>query len=188
MTEEYEEYRKVQMEDGLLFQDFVVDVAWKKGIVIAQYSSKAYQYGVGESRNGIEIKHDKKRKETGNLYIEYAEKARPRPGPYADAGIMRGDSWLYAIGDYDILYMFPTKFLLALKDAQNGNRPKYRHVVSETSLGYLLPESDGVKYAATILRPNAGEYVASHVNDLDRLARELHVAAFDNPEQQRLFT
>ena len=79
----YEEYRQVQIEDGVRFQDFVVDLAWQAGLVIAQYASKTYQLAIGESRSGVEIKYDKRRAETGNLCIEVAEKARPRPGPYA---------------------------------------------------------------------------------------------------------
>lgn len=187
----YKAYRKTQIEDGLRFQDFVVDIAWQAGLVIAQYASRTYQLKVGESRNGIEIKYDKKRKDTGNLCIETAEKAEPRPGPYFPSGIMREDHWIYTIGDYDIIYFFPTKFLRALNELKNGHgQYKYRRYENrtKTSVGFLLPETDGERYAALILKPQASGKVEKYVKDLERLAKELHVAALDNGEQMRLFS
>lgn len=185
---DYEDYRRVQIEDGLMFQDFVVDIAWQAGIVISQYASKAYQYHVGESRNGIEIKHDKKRKETGNICLEVSEKARPREGDYVPSGIMRGDSWIYAIGDYDIVYLFPTKFLRSLYNLKTSyGQPKYRRYSTPTSQGFLLPEADGEKYSALILHPNAENKVTSHAGDLESLAKELHIAAFESKDQLKLF-
>ncbi len=187
----YAAYRKAQIEDGLRFQDFVVDIAWQAGVVIAQYASKTYQRNVGESRNGIEIKYDKKRKKTGNLCIETAEKAEPRPGPYFPSGIMRNDHWIYAIGDYDIVYFFPTKFLRALCELKNGSGQfAYRRYENgtKTSEGFLLPEKDAQRYAALILTPQASEKVAKYVRDLERLANELHVAVLDDGDQMRLFS
>jgi len=97
----YDQYRQAQIADGELYQDFIVDVLFEHlGLAVVQYTSKAYQYAVGESRTGVEIKHDKRYADTGNLYIETAEKAMPRPGPYVPSGIWRTDNaWLYVIGD-----------------------------------------------------------------------------------------
>lgn len=184
----YEDYRRTQIEDGRLYQDFVVDVAWKAGLVFAQYSSRAYQIAVGESRGGIEIKHDKRFKETGNLCIETAEKARPRPGPYATSGIYRDDHWLYAIGDYDIIFLFPSKFLRALHTAPgNVDGLRYRRYQTDTSQGFLIPEADARKYAAKILQPNASGTVDQLTNDLEALARELYALANATPSQLTLF-
>lgn len=185
---DYEAYRRTQIEDGKLFQDFVVDIAWQAGLVIAQYSSKTYQLSVGESRSGVEIKHDKKRQGTKNLCIEVAEKARPRPGAYAPAGIMRDDHWLFAIGDYDIVYFFANSLLRALSAAKNGaGSVRYRRYETATSQGFLLPESDGAKYAALILRPDASGKVAERVTDLERLAAALHATVLKDPKQLTLF-
>jgi len=61
-------------EKGLEYQDFIVEIlAEKYGLIIPNYSSKKYQYDVGENKQGIEIKFDDRLKETGNLYIEIAE-------------------------------------------------------------------------------------------------------------------
>ena len=185
----YEDYRQVQIEDGVRFQDFVVDLAWQAGLVIAQYASKTYQLAIGESRSGVEIKYDKKYKTTGNLCIEVAEKARPRPGDYAKSGIMREGHWLYAIGDYDVVFFFPNNFLIALYEATNGGgRPKYRRYETPTSQGFLLPDEDGRKYAAMVLWPKASGKVESVVGDLRRLAEELHSALLIPPNQLSLFS
>ena len=66
---EYAEYRKEKMESAGVYQDFIVDLLWGHGIPIAQYTSREYQLNVGESKNGIEIKHDERLVDTGNLYI-----------------------------------------------------------------------------------------------------------------------
>src|SRR5881392_1121417 len=97
MDDAYERYRAAQMEDGCAYQDFACDLLLRSaGLVISINSSARYQMRVGESRQGFEIKHDKKFARTGNLWIEVAEKARPRPGDYAPSGIWRNDNtWQY---------------------------------------------------------------------------------------------
>src|SRR5262245_41153395 len=92
---DYAAYRKVMTESGERYQDFIVDLfsdvlKWH----IQQYTSRAYQYAEGESRQRIEIKHDMKYATSGNLYVELQEKAHPRPGSYVDSGINR-DSVFY---------------------------------------------------------------------------------------------
>jgi hypothetical protein len=178
----YEAYRRTQIEDGKLFQDFVVDVAWQAGLAIAQYASKTYQLAVGESRGGVEIKHDKRYRETGNLCIEVAEKARPRPGPYVPSGIMRDDHWLYAIGNYDTVFFFASNLLRALHKAS-----RYRTYQTETSQGFLLPDGEAKKYAALILTPNGEGKVDQTIADLEQMAKELHKAVNANPDQLTLF-
>ena len=150
----YEAYRKAQLEDGLLYQDFIVSVAWQAGIAIVQYASKTYQLKVGESRGGFEIKHDKKMATSGNLYIETAEKARPRPGDYAPSGIMREGHWMYVIGDYDVVFFLPNNLLRGLfKQKLASGKPLYSRTQTETSQGFLLPKRNAEKYAALTLRP-----------------------------------
>ena len=57
------------------------------GIILKCYSSKKYQNAKGESSAGMEIKFDDKRKNTGNLYIEYAEKSNPSNKSCIPSGI-----------------------------------------------------------------------------------------------------
>lgn len=172
----YSEYYKAQLDGAKIFQDFVVDAAWNLlGLAIVQYSSEVYQRIVGESRTGVEIKYDQKFGKTRNLWIEVAEKARPREGPYVPSGIYRQDnSWLYSIGDYDTIFFFPKVLLRALH--ASGRWPVIENN-TRTSEGFLLREIEAEKYAAVILRPNASEAVGKVVGDLAALGELLHDAA-----------
>lgn len=155
----YYEYRREKDEQGQHFQDFVVELAWLHGIVIAQYTSRVYQQRIGESRGGMEIKYDMQLATTGNVYIEYAEKAKERDGDFVDSGIM-GDNWLYFIGNYDVVYVLSTRFLRQLKD--HGN---YRHIPKTTSKGFLLPKADAERYAALIMVADLEHRIAKQKTD-----------------------
>ena len=180
----YQEYRAKQIQSGALYQDFITDLfASAVGIPISVYGSKQYQYAVGESRQGVEIKHDKKYALTGNLWIELGEKAAPRPGDYAESGINRSDNtWLYVIGDYDIVFVFPKNVLRLV-----ATRYKRRENNTATSVGYLLPDVDARKYAALVLTPNKGKVVEKFNGDLEAACRELHAAVTDKAGQQLMF-
>jgi hypothetical protein len=103
----YEAYRNNKIESGLRYQDFAIDLLYQTiGLVVVQYASRMYQISIGESRTGVEIKHDEKYATTGNLWIEVAEKARPRDGDYFPSGICRDDnSWFYVIGNRNIRFV-----------------------------------------------------------------------------------
>lgn len=172
MIDNYDSYREKMIELGGLYQDFVVDCCWNiLGMAVVQYTSEIYQKQVGESKTGVEIKYDGRYAETGNLYIETGEKARPRNGSYAPSGINRSDNtWLYIIGNFDVIFIFPKNFLTAL-----GASNKYRIVENgtKTSVAYLLPHADAEKYAAQILYPNAEIKIGKAVKDLHNAGKEL---------------
>lgn len=174
MSKQYENYRRSMIETGQAYQDFVVDACWTLlGLAVVQYSSKLYQQTVGESRTGVEIKNDRKFQSTGNLWIELAEKARPRSGDYAQSGINRDDNtWLYCIGDYNTIFIFQ-KNLLKMLAPRYGQRENH----TSTSVGFLLPVVDAEKYAAAILRPNAATKISSAIHDMEALGRALHQLA-----------
>jgi hypothetical protein len=182
----YEKYRATKIESGRIFQDFVVDAAWNLlGLAIVQYTSEAYQRTVGESRTGAEIKHDEQFAKTGNLWIELAEKARPRSGPYMRSGIYRQDNtWLYCIGDYDTIFFFAKTLLRAL---HASGRWRVQENNTRTSEGFLLKAFDAEKYAAVVLRPNAAGAIRKVVGDLGALGRLLHEAAKRDINQLDLF-
>jgi hypothetical protein len=182
----YAEYYKAKLDGALVFQDFVVDVAWQTmGLAIVQYSSKLYQAKVGESRTGVEIKHDEKFKETENLWIEVAEKARPRHGDYVPSGIFRNDNaWLYAIGDYDTIFFFSKKFLRQL--AESG-RVRIFPNHTKTSRGFLLCKADALKYAMIVLLPKAADKISKLATDLSEEGRQLHSIVKALPGQGVLF-
>jgi hypothetical protein len=182
----YADYYKAKLDGAKLYQDFVVDAAWNLlGLAIVQYSSELYQRTVGESRTGVEIKHDEQFTKTGNLWIELAEKARPRDGPYVPSGIYRQDNtWLYVIGDYDTMFFFAKTLLRALHQSARWQVIENK---TRTSEGFLLKSSDAEKYAAVILRPNAAGAVKKVVGDLAALGRLLHDSAKRDINQLDLF-
>jgi len=182
----YEAYRRNKIESGLLYQDFIVDLMLQVlRFPVTIYSSRLYQTTVGEGPAGVQIKHDEKFARTGNLWIEVAEKARPRAGDYVPSGIYRDDnSWLYVIGNYDIVFVF-TKVLLQLY-AASGRYPIQENLTG-TSKGFLLPALAARRSAARVLAPNAEQKIISAVGDLHELGRQLHQAALANPAQRSLF-
>ena len=184
----YEVYRQNRIEQGLLYQDFVVDLLLHTlGLAVVQYASRVYQTQIGESRTGVEIKYQDMYKKTGNLWIETAEKARPRPGDYVPSGISNrahDNAWLFVTGDYDTVFGFPKRLLQAL-DA-SGRYPQ-RENNTQTSVGYLLPDGHARKYAAFVLRPQANQKVEKAVQDLQALGRLLHQEVLGNRAQASLF-
>lgn len=112
------------------------------------------QNNVGENYFGLEIKLDKMFRTTRRLYIELRERSRVQYN-YTDAGIFRRDnSFLYAVGDREILYVFSKNSLrlfyeqarVSLEAWNQRGRirsedPGYRIVENnlKTSWGWLLP-------------------------------------------------
>lgn len=143
----YHLYYKEHLEKGIEFQDFVNSLLFDIGIVVVQYQSRRFQFERGENSGGIEIKFDDRFDETGNLYIETAEKSHPLRPHYIPSGIYRMDNgWLYAIGNYRVVYLFVTRHLRWLHE-RNG----LTEIQTPTSRGFLLPEIMARKYAARVL-------------------------------------
>lgn len=143
----YDEYRNEKFERAKEYQDYICKyLAQNYGLVISIYSSEKYQKILGESVQGFEIKFDMRRKETGNIYIELGEKAKPRLGEYYPSGIYANDnSWIYCIGDYEVLYLFSKKQLRTICDRKLYL--KYIHDNStKTSEGYLLNTEQAEKF------------------------------------------
>lgn len=133
-------YYEKKLEEGLVFQDVVTTALYRRGIVVVGYASRRFQVERGENMLGAEIKRDGNFRQTGNLYLETAEKAHPNNPAYAPSGIMRGDnSWLYVIGDEMTIYVFATKYLRMLAG-------RYREVTTATSIGRLMPVAEADKY------------------------------------------
>src|SRR4029434_608585 len=186
MTSSYLAYRQNKIESGLLYQDFIVDLMLQiLRFPVTVYSSRLYQTTVGEGPAGVEIKHDEKYGQTGNLWIEVAEKAVPRDGDYAPSGIFRDDnSWLYIIGDYDTVFVFAKVLLQAF--ARTGRYPIIENN-TRTSKGFLLPDQVARNSAARVLAPQAEDKILIAVGDLHELGRQLHRIACANPAQRSLF-
>ena len=113
MTDNY----KLRLEKGLQFQDFITDILIKElGISLSTYSSQKYQNLKGENKQGFEIKFDDKYKDTGNVYIEVAEKSNPLNENFISSGIYRNDNtWLYLIKNITIENILKFKNLIISK-------------------------------------------------------------------------
>jgi len=136
-------------ESGLQFQDFVLDTLLSNlGIAISNYTSRKWQFEVGENRQGIEIKLDRRILETGNVSIEVAEKSRADANKeYAPSGIFRDDnSWLYIQGNWHILFIFPKNILKHLYWSGRYKVDEY-----PTIKRFLMPIEDARKYAAKVI-------------------------------------
>jgi len=127
-------YRGKMLKLGLDYEKFVYEVLpAQKRINIEPCKTKKEQYLYGENIAGWEIKFDRNFRNTNNLYIETGEKNWDAPH-FTPSGIHKA-SWNYLIGDYQTIYVFTAKFLVA-------SERKYEPVVTETSKGFLLPLSD----------------------------------------------
>jgi hypothetical protein len=148
MKFDYKQNYQAQLEEGQKFQDHCAYWLQKKlNIGIVNFQTKEYQYKFGENMQGIECKLDKVFKTTGNLWIETAERHNPDT-PYSDSGIFRNDnSWLYCIGNYDVLYLFQTNILSGM--CCSGRYPIIENNLM-TSKGFLLPKGDADKYGKKI--------------------------------------
>jgi len=138
---DYAAYREDRMRVGEEYQDFVVDLMFKKlGWPIMQHVSAKRQLRVGESASRVEIKFQERYRETGNLWIETAEKARPRPGEYAPSGITERthDNAIFLVtGDYTTVFLFAKSHLNKLAESKQYTVLENR---TKTSMGFLLPD------------------------------------------------
>ena len=147
----YRTYYQEKLEQALIFQDFIMEQLHSRGITIMNYGSKKYQHEKGENLAGIEIKNDSKHTETGNIYIEIAEKSNPKNESYVISGIYRNDNtWLYIIGDFSEFFIFGKSILKLL---HKGG--KYKEVTTPTSKGFLLPVGEADKYCLKHITPRS---------------------------------
>jgi len=140
---------------GEEYQDFITNYMSKNlGISITIFKSKKYQYNIGETVQGVEIKYDarstgdctyKECKASGNVGIEVAEKTNASNMNFIESGIYRNDnSWLYIVGNYDCAWIF-NKNLLKILHVSN----RYTTVQTlPTMKSMLLPIEEADKYCA----------------------------------------
>jgi hypothetical protein len=108
---------KNDLEEGMEFQDFIIDELFKKGICLMVYGSRSRQK-VSESLNGIEIKFDRKFRQTGNFFLEcfsysYGHFKNTGEVIFHESGILKDDNtWLFVIGDFQNYYVIPKKTLV----------------------------------------------------------------------------
>lgn len=136
------------LEMGQVFEDLAVWALQEhRGLVTVPYRSKLFQFNEGESTGGVEFKFDAKSMQTPNLYIEKQEKRHAAQTEWYDSGIWREDNtWLFVIGNLKKIWVFSKNMLKGLDGSE-----KVRPVETATSKGYLLPQEEADKYAATVI-------------------------------------
>ena len=143
------EYYKEMLKEGLAYQQFVEKFINSQLVPL----NKQAQNDIGENLFGMEVKYDRKYKETGNLYIETHEKTNENNEWFVKSGILKEDnSWLWAQGDYEELYIFLKEDLL-----QAHYSDVYRKVTKTTSQGFLIPKRKAqqlVKRYFNMVQPN----------------------------------
>lgn len=137
----YAGYYQQQLEESKEYQDFLTRELSKQGIHIQCFSSRKYQWEIGESNNRIEIKYDREYATYGNLYIETHEKSDPKNLNYVLSGINRDGVLHWIQGDYGIAFMFSRKGLCKYID-ENKHRLRHKENSFKTSWGYILPKFD----------------------------------------------
>ena len=140
---------------GHEFQDYIIEYLCKNfGISISIFQSKKYQFKIGETVQGVEIKYDsrstgdctyKECKASGNVGIEVAEKTRASNNNFVPSGIYRNDNtWLYIVGNYDCAWIFSKSTLKILHESD-----KYRTFETLSTIKtMLLPIKEADKYCA----------------------------------------
>jgi hypothetical protein len=150
------EYYTRQLEESREFQDFIVDQLYQEGIPVVMHTSEKKQV-LGENKFGIEFKHDKKMENTGNVYIEYAEKSDPNNINFVKSGILRDDnSWLWAIANDKVIYIVSKR---VLRQIYEKKPPFARFVSTPTSKGFLLKIDLIEQIAEKVIRVNEEQKV-----------------------------
>jgi len=153
------EYYAKKLNQGLEYQDFVFEKLYDVGLATIAYSSKKYQINKGENKAGFEIKFDDRLKDTGNLYIEISEKSNASNSGFIPSGIYRNDNtWLYLIGNYDIIFIFDKRRLRKIYEGRHYIKIGGRYIDSvPTSRGFTLPAKHAdEQLAIKVIKVNAG--------------------------------
>ena len=150
----YKDASPTSFRDGGEFEEFARDLMFERlGWWTDVYRSKHFQFGVGESRQGVEFKLDSRCTETGRLSIEVAEKANADSDVWVPSGIMRDDNTiLYVQGNSEKVWIFSKKFLRQLFYARGPAVSEYGLVPSRPTVRrFFMPISDADKYSIKVL-------------------------------------
>ena len=151
----YKQLYQDRLPIGQRFQDHcALQIMKNLHIALVNLQSKDYQFKIGENLQGFEIKYDQSFVNTNNLYIETEHRVSPHQEYYAGGILRKDNSWLYCIGNYEVIYIFSKKFLTNLY-----NSGRYNVIENNlmTSKGFLLPKDDADKYSVHKIENNQEE-------------------------------
>lgn len=169
ITRNHNDYMKNQLELGSRMEVFCDREFKKNGLDIGLYYDPTGQNN-GESKEGIEIKHDMKSKETGNFFIMVAETHNKYKNPLVPSGILKDDNTNYwVIGtpvEYYVVRKNDLKQILSTLDPhnkgwQNGKRFVEAYNGVSVSKGYIIRREELKKIALTT---DIGEFTKKYLN------------------------
>jgi hypothetical protein len=145
------EYYQAQRRAGEAYERFVLSCLVALGHDVTRHDTAAAQFAHGDLRvdgRDVEIKYDARLAETGNLYIEVAEKTDPQGVTWFPSGIARDTSarW-YGIGDRRDWFLFRTRTLRETWAAE-----RILTIDRGTSRGFLLSRARAAELAVKIWR------------------------------------
>lgn len=135
------------LDQGQVYQDFVISALINhRGLVLSNFSSKLYQFNIGENFQGVEIKGDFPSLTTGNILIETDERTSKKK-EWCKSGIYRFDNTkIYIVGNYSFFYLFDVKVLRRehkkMQEAKNGETENLKKFLSDTGRGFLWKIQD----------------------------------------------
>ena len=141
---------------GHEFELWVEKECKKYGVDLGMYYDKR-QFN-GENELGLEIKHDSKLKETGNVYIEYLA-LNKNETEFINGGILKNDNSKYwLIGTEEEYYIFYKLELLAIYSRLiNGEKVAgCRYAERRTSKGIIISRE---KCKEIMIADNIGEFL-----------------------------
>ncbi len=133
----------LRLEEALEYENFIARGLLPEGIVVQLLTSRKSQH-LGETMSGLEIKNDRRFRETGNLYFETAQKTFVAQGEFQPSSVFRDDNtWLLGIGDEQDFWIFDKNWLQRVSRAGT-----FRTVETPTSQGFLMPIKVADEYCA----------------------------------------
>lgn len=137
------EYYAQRLAEGKKYELFIKEQLKEKLNIDINILNDMYQNS-GETIEGYEIKFDDRMKETGNIYIEYAEKRSSKNANYIESGILKNDNTIFfVIGNYSEFFIIDKEVLVKLYKEKDRN---IRFVQIDTSRGFLISK----QFASTI--------------------------------------
>lgn len=137
------DYFKKKLQAGHEFEVWVEQEFKEEGIDIGFFLDEEGQYS-GENSFGIEIKHDMRLAETGNIYIEYQERLKNSMG-WVNSGVLKEDNTIYwIIGSPEEYYLFKKDDLLELYQTVIASNVKVQgcrlvaEKANQTSKGFII--------------------------------------------------
>ena len=143
----YPDARAFTIEDGRRYEEFVAaKTKFLFDFELHFFEGKTAQLQ-GENREGVEIKFDAQMKETGNIFLEVAEKSRAANAAYYPSGVFRKDnSTRYWIGDYKQAFVFVKSEL-----QERLRKTVYKKITKPTAIGFLMPVEEAKALCKTHL-------------------------------------